>query len=302
MSRKELELDTCLAYQLINKWGPCTRTIISLMCVPPKYRASEEEDLEHAARKVSDDICANPSAVSDPIGSGMADSAEPGIFFVRPLRPRGASGHCGHINLSPVVAHLPTPHLLAIFKRSLQWIESKAALRLFGALSSPHAFTLPAADWRLEIRMHAYLCSGSLPLPLFRAPDMESSMQPSQSHQSLWGSINALGHCGTSPSFYWFPSEGDVPGIDGVLGDGTNVYAVQVTRGCNYRSPAGGLRTVWDNFDRKVRNEYAWHVVFVSDAQELAQIYVNRFADEMVIFTLGESEVGIEVWSCVLPS
>ena len=196
MSRKELELDTCLAYQLINKWGPCTRTIISLMCVPPKYRASEEEDLEHAARKVSDDICANPSAVSDPIGSGMADSAEPGIFFVRPLRQRGASGHCGHINFSRAVAHIPTPHLLAIFKRSLQWIESEAALRLFRALSSPHAFTLPAADWRLEIRMHAYLCSGSLPLPLFRAPDMESSMQPSQSHQSLWGSINALDNAG----------------------------------------------------------------------------------------------------------
>ena len=126
MSRKELELDTCLAYQLINKWDPCTRTIISLMCVPPEHRASEEEDLEHAARNVADDICANPSAVSDPIGSGMADSAEPGIFFVRPLRPRGASGHCGHINLSRAVANVPTPHLLAIFKRSLQWIESKA--------------------------------------------------------------------------------------------------------------------------------------------------------------------------------
>ena len=230
----------------------------------------------------------------------MADDAGSAVLFVRPLRSRDTRG--GNVDPSLAVADIPTPHLLAIFKRSLQWIESKAALRLFRALSSPHAFTLPAADWRLEIRMHAYLCSGSLPLPLFRAPDMESSMQPSQSHQSLWGSINALGHCGTSPSFYWFPSEGDVPGIDGVLGDGTNVYAVQVTRGCKYRSPAGGLRTVWDNFDRKVRNEYAWHVVFVSDAQELAQIYVNRFADEMANFTLGESEVGIEVWSCVLPS
>ena len=231
----------------------------------------------------------------------MADDVGSAVLFVRPLRSR-SDARDGDVDPSLAVVDIPTPHLLAIFKRSLQWIESKAALRLFRALSSPHAFTLPAADWRLEIRMHAYLCSGSLPLPLFRAPDMESSMQPSQSHQSLWGSINALGHCGTSPSFYWFPSEGDVPGIDGVLGDGTNVYAVQVTRGCKYRSPAGGLRTVWDNLDRKVRNEYAWHVVFVSDAQELAQIYVNRFADEMANFTLGESEVGIEVWSCVLPS
>ena len=31
MSRKELNLDTTVAYRLINKWGPCTRTIITLL-------------------------------------------------------------------------------------------------------------------------------------------------------------------------------------------------------------------------------------------------------------------------------
>ena len=297
MSRKELKLDTSQAYRLVSKWGPCTRAVINTLSVPPEDRPAEEELLHDAAVMAADSVCTRPSAELDPIATGTSDSVGSAILFVRPFRSRNADG--SGIQTSRAFTDIPTPYLLEIFKRSLHKMESSTARQLFNALSS-HSLTRPGVSWHLETRTHACLFSGHRPLTIFRAPNEKSSMQPA--HKLLGGTVTALERCGACASFYWFPSATNFPGIDGVLGNDTNVYAVQVIIAGKHRSPAAGLRKVWDNFDRSVRHKYAWHVVFISDAQELAAAHVDRFTDEMKNFTFGQSTVGVQVWGCVLPS
>ncbi|RPD61808.1 hypothetical protein L226DRAFT_461543, partial [Lentinus tigrinus ALCF2SS1-7] len=282
------------AYHLINKWGPCTRKIVAIMHKYPVSRYLEELQYEGFARESATTICAHPAALRPLV---IPHSTGSSILFLSPYRPRDpVTGRVTASSLS--VPHIPTPAISNSQKQRIQYTNNKS-LELFNSLSI-HAMTRRASAWNFEKRVHVYLCNNFPPLTLFSAQASSSTLQPSQ--QLLVSPANVLQRCRVYPIFYWLPSMDDFPGIDSVLADRVNVYAVQAATADERRSPADGLRKMWAKFDRVVREESAWHVVFVADSEELARECADRYAGEMEGFTLGGAEVRVKVWGCVLPS
>ena len=182
-------------------------------------------------------------------------------------------------------------------------LSNDKALKLFAVLS-PHAQTRTSAGWFFERRVHSSLCCLSAPLTIFRG-DESKTIRPSQ--QLLAGTIGALAHVKAYPSFYWIPSQPNFPGIDGVLADDKNIYAVQATIADEHQNPMDGLRKIWRDFERDVRMERAWHVVVITEDEQLARDYANRFAQVVETTSLradtrATATKSVKVWSCVLPA
>ena len=155
----------------------------------------------------------------------------------------------------------------------------------------------------LESRVHVSLCSDdSVPLRIFRGAESRI-MEPSQ--QLLAGTLGALARLKTYPSFYWIPSQANFPGIDGVLADDKNIYAVQAIIAEEHRNPMDGLRKIWRNFERDVRMERAWHLVVIAADESLARDYANHFAQTVEATPLragthATATKSVKVWGCVL--
>ncbi|KAI0693527.1 hypothetical protein C8T65DRAFT_64068 [Cerioporus squamosus] len=297
--RKELGLDTTQAYRFISKWGPCTRTIIHLLSQYPEGHAQAEEEYAMAAHAAAANICANPIAFKYPVIQRAPHGVGSTVLFMLPCRPRDPRTSL-IVGSGGSIPHIPTPYLTEIFNRHRRSCANEKAFELFQALSS-HALTRPASAWHLEKRMHAYLCRDSQPLIILHGRD-SSAMQPSQ--LLLVGTAGALARCRAYTTFYWLPSVADYPGIDGVLADSANVYAVRATTAdeLEHGSPADGLRKIWANLDRRVRDERTWNIVFVTDSAPLARERVDRYVGELEGFTLGRAKIPVNVWGCVLPS
>ena len=103
------------------------------------------------------------------------------------------------------------------------------------------------------------------------------------------------------PSFYWIPSQANFPGIDSVLVDSKNVYALQATAAGEHVAPVDGLREIWEKLDRDVRETRGWHVVVVAEKEGWARKLVDDFVRDMQKFTLGRKKIPVEVWGCVIP-
>ena len=295
MLRQELGLDTARAYDLVGTWGPCIRTVLSTLLAPAGLRPPPETLMAIAAQNAAEAICANPSGFKYPTVR-TPNSVGSAMLFICPLR----SHYRDVTNPQFAFTYIPTSHLSDIFRGYQQKLRNGQALDLYNCLSS-HALMRSDAEWLHEKRVHVHLCSTSPPLGIFGVRGMQSEMQPSP--QLLCGPLSSLTRCGAYASFYWLPSVANFVGIDGVLADSANVYAVQATIAGEHRSsPAAALRKVWDNFDWNIREKRAWHVVFVTDTEELAQEYVRECTDELEGFTLGQAKIGVQVWGCVLPS
>ena len=93
----------------------------------------------------------------------------------------------------------------------------------------------------------------------------------------------------------------DPLGVDGVLADSANVFVLQATIAGDHRDPSEGLLKVWQNFDRRVRDQRTWHVVFVTDSEALAQESVDQFEAEKN-FILGGTKIQVKARGCVLPA
>ncbi|RPD53459.1 hypothetical protein L226DRAFT_466652 [Lentinus tigrinus ALCF2SS1-7] len=294
---KELGLQTDDVYPLISQWGPCTRSILAVLCAQPKEnRESVEADLRRAALAAADAILASPTAFLLPLEAKLPDSVGSDVLFVLPYRPQNPK--TGWVTDSGgAFTTIPTSYLTEAFNNARRLLDKKQALQFFRWLS-PHALTRSLDAWNLEKRMHAHLSSSSPPLTIFRKHNAQSTMQPSL--ELLYGTVSALSWCGRFPTFYWLPSVSDFPGIDGVLGDSANVYVLQATVAGEYRSPEEGLRRVWAHFDRKIRDKRAWHIVFVTDRKELALQHVETFTETLEGFTLGRARIGVMVWGCIL--
>ncbi|KAI0685535.1 hypothetical protein C8T65DRAFT_712618 [Cerioporus squamosus] len=243
---KQLGLNTAEAYRFISKWGPCTRTILDLLRRSPRALPEAEAQLEYAARRAAAAICANPATFGDNLVQSAAASEGSTLLFISPYRPRD---------------------------------PDTSELCCFDSLSS-HALTRAGPAWNFERRVHGYLCSDSPPLAIFNEHD-SSTMQLSQ--RLLAGRAIGLARCGAYPSFYWLPLTTTYPGVDGVLADNGNVYAV------------------WDHFNCQVLDKRVWHVVFVTDSEGLAREQADKFAHELEDFTLGRAKIRVQVWGCVLP-
>lgn len=280
----------------ISGWGPCTRTILDLLSQPFDTRPLLERQYVKRAQTAAEVICAHPAAYAAP-ETIMAPSVGFTILFVVPHRPLvpGTSRVASSVDS---ICQIPTPYLSEVFNSVRRSLANEKALQLFQALSL-HSVTRPAAAWGFEKRVHVHLSSNSPPLSIFNQ-HQTSEMVPSQ--RLLAGTAGALTRCREFPSFYWLPSTSDFPGVDGVLADHVNVYAVQVTTADEHDSPVEGLRKVWTMFDREVRDNRVWHVVFVTNSEKLASRHAAMYATELKDFTLGQHKKEVNVWGCVLPS
>ena len=222
-------------YGYISKWGPCTRKILDLMSQPSDLRPSLEEEFTEAAIGAATDICAQPAAYAKP-ETRLTPSTGSTVLFIKPHRPL-APGTQSVANSAKSFYHIPTPHLSEIFHSARQSMDNEKALQLFNMLAS-HALTRDGPAWNLEKRMHAYLCSNSQPLTIFNA---QQTLKMAPSQRLLAGTAGALARCSEFPTFYWLPSSSNFPGIDGVLSDRDNVYAVQATIADEHGSPVKAL-------------------------------------------------------------
>ncbi len=279
-----------------SQWGPCTRTILDLLSRSFDSRLAAEDNYIQAAQTAAEVICTHPDAYANPV-TIMAPSVGLTILFVVPYRPLvpGTSRIARSVRS---IYHIPTTYLSEIVNSVRQSLANENASQLFQALSS-HSLTRPAAAWKFEKSVHVHLSSNSPPLSIFNQHQM-SEMVPSQ--QLLAGTAGALTRCSEFPSFYWLPSTSNFPGVDGVLADHVNVYAVQATIADEPDSPVKGLRKVWAMFDREVRDKRVWHVVFVTNSKTLASRHAATYAKELKDFTLGQHKKEVNVWGCVLPS
>ena len=93
----------------------------------------------------------------------------------------------------------------------------------------------------------------------------------------LVGTASALRDavCNGFPSFYWFPSVVNFPGIDGILVNGKNIYALQATIADTHRMPDAELKKAWEAIGAASAQLYNWHFVMVTDKQGLAEKYVK---------------------------
>lgn len=89
-------------------------------------------------------------------------------------------------------------------------------------------------------------------------------------------------------------------GIDGVLGIGNNIYALQSTIAGTHEGPLEGLKKVWRTIGAAVADSFNWHFVLVSDDKVLAKKYVKELGTQLSDVYLGRKRLRVSVWVCVL--
>ena len=287
-----------LACHFINKWGPCTRTILDILSAPPHARDGVEGAAELSAEAAARAICADPGSFRFLTVLPQPQSVGSTILFIKPRFPLRVKKYTPDFD-----PFIPTAYLADILNLERLKLSDDDAWELFAVLS-PHAQTRAGAGWVFERHVHSSLCCQSAPLTIFRG-DESKTIRPSR--QLLAGTIGALAHVKAYPSFYWIPSQANFPGIDGVLADDKNIYAVQATIAEEHRNPMDGLRKIWRNFERDVRMERAWHLVVIAADESLARDYANHFAQTVEASPLragthATATKSVKVWGCVLPA
>ncbi|KAF9524670.1 hypothetical protein CPB83DRAFT_819839 [Crepidotus variabilis] len=155
---------------------------------------------------------------------------------------------------STFVFGIPTSYLAEVFWNVRAQISNAQALSLFVTLSS-HWLTRTAAGWAHEQCMHAYMTGTGKPLSLLPSGLLHPTTR------MLSGTVNALSYVGGQDNFYWFPSVEDFEGVDALLGEKDDIYALQATIVDEHRSPIQGLRKVW-NAIAPVARLKKWHIVY----------------------------------------
>jgi hypothetical protein len=130
------------AIPIMKKWGPCTRTVLSILTKPAR-----EKSFERFAAQASVDIYDDPSHVVSrelgklPTGKGST------LLFIRPIR----SNHDPDYTDSKFI--IPTIHLSKIFDDKSQGISAEVRMRLYETFSL-HPTTRTPAGWMHEKNMH----------------------------------------------------------------------------------------------------------------------------------------------------
>ena len=106
--------------------------------------------------------------------------------------------------------------------------------------------------------------------------------------------------CNRPSSFYWFLSIVNFVGVDGVLVDGDNIYALQSTISGTHGGPLEGLKKVWKTIGAVVAELFNWHFVLVCDSKVLAEKYAEKLGTELSGVYLGRKRLRVSVWVCVI--
>ena len=273
------------AISLVNKWGPCTRTVINILKNP-----QAEKNHGRYAVDAATDIYNEPSKARDlghpPSGQGST------LLFIYPIRRKH------DLDYGDSMLSIPTMHLSEIFDSKCKSLSADDRMKLFEALST-HALTRTAAGWQHEKNMHMQMLTDGKRYTIFNG-DNEFIMATAP--PGLVGTASALRDAVRNrlPMFYWFPSVVNFPGIDGILVNGENIYLLQATIADTHRRPDAGLKKAWKTIGAASAQLYKWHFVMVSDKKGLAEKYVRELGPHLPGVFLGENRHEVPVWGCFL--
>src|SRR6266508_3800744 len=110
--------------------------------------------------------------------------------------------------------------------------------------------------------MHLEMCIGSKRYEVFNTSAKSHMHSASLAPGGTASTLRAAAHNRPSP-FYWFPSIVNYPGIDGVLVNGNNIFALQATIADTHDEPRDGLKKVWQTIGAAVAQNFTWHFVIV---------------------------------------
>ncbi|KAJ7229167.1 hypothetical protein GGX14DRAFT_617124 [Mycena pura] len=289
---KELGFDPKVACRRAEKWGPSIRHIIELLEKGERLEKKFKADAETA----SESVWASPQKLSTILSDVQSlSSTGSAVVFIRPVMEDG--------HRLPGVARpfIPTEHLANIFEKQGYRLNKHAALQVFNMLST-HLLTRSPAGWLFEKSMHEHLYSGVKAIAIDKCDGRTraSKMDMTPATELITGTLNGLALAGPLDSFYWLPTAGNFPGIDGVLGDSKgNLFAVQATIASEYTSPEDGLRKVWEIIDKPVGESCSWHFVVVADTTATAKKLGPEIAKSLETLRLGRKKK-VEVWCCSL--
>jgi len=235
--------------------------------------------------------CKNLSDVLSPSGDQLMPTSVGSslVFFRRAL------GSSNKADLRKGAAYIPTMHLLNIFEERRCELATKESLKLFCALSS-HALTRTSAGWAHEKSVHERLGMGGKELTLFREGEQRMMWT---SNVLLPSTLAGLKGADVSSSFYWMPSVANFLGVDSVLGDTHGqVYAIQATFAGEHNNPIDGIKKVWGQVNKEVREGRTWHLVFIVDDIQSARVYLDKYGSQKL--GQGHNQKEVYTWVCDL--
>ncbi len=280
----------CDAISIMRKWGPCTRTILAILAIP-----AQEKDFRRYAAEASIDIYNDPSKVilrdlgQLPSGHGST------VLFICPIRSKGDPDYGDSKFI------IPTMNLSEIFDIKSQGLSTEGRIRLYETFSM-HPMTRGPGGWLHEKNMHLAMCVGSKSYKISNASSAKSRINSAA--LAPGGTVSALraAACNRPSSFYWFPSVVNFLGIDSVLVNGNNIYALQATIADTYDRPLDGLRKIWQAIGAAAAQPFIWHFVIVTDNKPLADKYATELGTQLHDVALGRRRVRVSAWVCVLKS
>ncbi len=167
-------------------------------------------------------------------------------------------------------------------------------LKLHSILSI-HPLTRAGTGWTFEYWAHMYMGTGK---PLLAIEHNECKEMQPVSRKPVTSTVTVLA---TSPntSFYWCPLVTNFSGMDSILVNAAkrHVYLLQMTIAHKHCSPKDGVHRIWKTVGLRFG---FWHVVFMTDNEELAKKYVDAFP--AIPLGRGAKKQMVEAWGCVLPT
>jgi len=281
----------CDAVSIVRKWGPSTRTVLAILGDPDK-----EKDLRRYADCAAIDICNDPPRVPlrdiEQLPSGRGST----LLFICPIRAKASPDYSD----SRVI--IPTTHLLEIFDSRCQGLSAQSRLRLHEVFSM-RPTAKGVAGWLHKKNMHLQMMA--MVRNHYEIFNGCTKLHMCSATGVLVGTASALraATCNRLSSIYWFPSFMSFPGIDSILINGNNIYALQATIADTYDKPSNGLKKVWQTIGPEVAQHFTWHFVMVTDNKPLADKYAKDFGTQLCDVTLGvHPYVRVSMWVSVLKS
>ncbi|TFK52575.1 hypothetical protein OE88DRAFT_1734546 [Heliocybe sulcata] len=256
--------DRRLALELMNRWSPSIRKIIRLL----QGVQTEDQNL----------YTVESAAWVHSVAYALLSSSFAHYVYAAPRTRRAIS----------LMSRYAESAAIASWRRGAQ-----GPFELFEMLST-HPLTRSATGWQHELNVHTRLSSGKKGLDSFGPSGAQSTLQPS--NRVLMGAVSALQDIQAGESVYWIPSASNFPGIDAVLVQGGDLYAVQATISASHSSPSEGVKKVCDKMHPDVRMGFAWHVVYITyDCP-----YGSLVADWPGSIKVARSHLDVTAWGCTM--